>query len=113
MDFDVQLENEVRSQLNDDILSFGWMCQIARLQNPLLSEQDSTDAVIDCLMGLHKDGLLVIGTAFQKNGMVLIDAWMQAGEELRKRMTSEIAKHIDSTDRDFCFWAQLSDDHAR
>ncbi|PZD73357.1 hypothetical protein C1752_02255 [Acaryochloris thomasi RCC1774] len=109
MNIDQQLIDEIKSQMEDDILYFGWMVQIARLQNPARIESDSINAVIEAVVKLHSDGTIVVGKTYESNGMVLIDAWSVANKDLRTQIESEVASHDSSGDQSFCFWIQLAE----
>lgn len=108
-----QLVDEITSQLEDDILYFAWMVQIARLQDPERNETECTNAVLDSVIKLHNDGTIVVGNVFQSDGMVLISPWHEKNGELRKRIESEIAKYNGSEDQAFCFWVQLTEHFTR
>ncbi|MEZ6094950.1 MAG: hypothetical protein R3C03_12090 [Pirellulaceae bacterium] len=108
-----KLVTEITCQLEDDVLDYAWMVQIARLQKPERSEKDWTNAVLDSVIKLHNDGSIVVGNAYQSDGMVQINPWPEENDALRKRMMSEIAKYNGSDDQAFCFWVQLSEHFAR
>lgn len=113
MSVDAQLVAEIKDQLNDDILHFAWMVQIARLLKPGQNETDGIGAVLDSVIELYNDGFIVVGPAREANGMVVIDAWPDTEHDLRARMEFEIAKYEGTQDQDFCFWIQLAADHAK
>jgi hypothetical protein len=106
-----QLATEIKDQLNDDILYFGWMVQIARLQNPDRTESDNVNAVLDSVSDLHREGKIVVGNAHNQNDMVLIEPWPETAQGLRTRMVSAIDTS-DVDDRAFCFWIQLTEHFA-
>lgn len=83
MTVDHQLATEIKDHLNDDILYFGWMVQNARLQNPGRTESDNVNAVLDFVSGLHRDGEIVVGNAYNQIDMVLIDPWPETAQDLR------------------------------
>ena len=113
MTINEQLIAEIISQLEDDILSYGWMIQIAQQQKPERSEAECTNAVLDSVIKLHNDAAIVVGNAHQSDGMVLINPWSEQNDELRTRMASEILKYNESDDQAYCFWVQLSVHFAR
>ena len=112
MNFEQQLIAEIESQLEDDVLYFGWLVQIARQQNPTYTESECADVVLDSIARLHRDGTIVVGNARETDGMVLIDAWPELNHDLRDRMESVIAES-KNRDRDICFWIQLTKHFAR
>ena len=113
MDIDEQLIDKITSQLEDDILYFAWIAKIARMQKPERNEADCTKAVVDSVIKLHNDGIIVVGNAYQSDGMVLINPWPEENKELRTRIESAIAKYNGSDDQNFCFWVQLAEHFAR
>ena len=108
-----KLVAEITSQLEDDILSYGWMLQIAQLQNPESDDREFATAVVDSVIKLHNDGLIVVGETQLSNEMVLINPWQEENNALRARMISEITKYNGSVDQTFCFWIQLSEQFSR
>lgn len=108
-----ELVTEITCQLEGDILYYGWMIQIARLQKPERSEIDCRNAVLDSVIKLHNGGSIVVGNAQQSDGMVQINPWPEENDALRTRMMSEIAKYNGSDDQAFCFWLQLSEHFAK
>ena len=112
MHVDHQLAAEITDQLEDDILHFTWMVQIARLQNLERAESDNISVVLDSVTALHGQGIIVVGNARDANGMMLIDPWPETAQDLRTRMASAI-EQSDGDDRDFCFWIQLVEHFAR
>ena len=109
---DRQLATEIKHQLKHDILNFGWMVQLNRLQNPDCAECDCVNAVFYCVTELHREGKIVVGNAYNKNDMVLIEPWTETGQNLRLRMMSAIeTSHGDN--RAFCFWIQLTEHFVR
>lgn len=99
---------EIESQLQDDILHFGWLCQIARDLHPSFAEWEIVDCVISAVSHLAKDRLIVVGAAAETNGMVQIQPWPVRPEEL----PIQIIKAMSSGDREFCFWIQLTKHYA-
>lgn len=113
MSVDTQLIVEIKDQLNDDILHFAWMVQIARLLKPGRNKIDCIGSVLDSVVKLYNDGFIVVGPARESNGMVVIDAWPDTKHGLRARMEFEIAKYEGTQDQDFCFWIQLTADRIK
>lgn len=103
---------EIKDQLHDDILHFGWLCQIARLKNPHSTDAEWIKTVVDVVTSLHQDGIIIVGRAHETDGTVLIDAWPERNHELRARIESAINK-ANERDRDFCVWIQLVDHAVR
>ena len=95
---------EVLSQLEGDILSFGWLRQLAA---PDLKEE----AVFDAAVTLVDSGLVVIGDAKAERGMVIIEKWRETGSDMKNKMRHRVDSASDM-DRDFCFWLQLAKHHA-
>ncbi|MCH2125477.1 MAG: hypothetical protein MK165_11825 [Pirellulaceae bacterium] len=113
MSVDTQLVAEIKEQLNDDILSFAWMAQIARLLKPGRNKIDCIGSVLDSVVELCNDGFIVVGPTRETNGMIFIDAWPDRELGLRARLEFEIAKYGGTQDQDFCFWIQRTADHAK
>jgi hypothetical protein len=107
-----QIERElsiaIMDQLKDDILDFGWLVQLARLQNPDRANSDHIRMVINCVACLHNEGKMVVGSAHINNGLVLIDPWPETSENLQRRMKRAIRDSVGD-DRNYCFWIQRSD----
>ncbi len=105
MDIDQQIEAEIESQLGDDVLFFAWLAQLVRLQIPLLAEEDCIDMVVKLVTEMHGSGTIVVGSAQETDGVVLIDPWPESKRDLSERIRNAIAGS-DHRDRDFCFWIQ-------
>lgn len=103
MAVDQQLASEIKAQLEDDILHFAWILQIARTQKPGRTKSNWLNSVLDSVTAIHSSGDIVVGNARTAHGMVLIEPWSEVGQDLRTRMESEIEA---SGDREFCFWLQ-------
>jgi hypothetical protein len=101
-----ELAEEIRFQLNGDILYLGWMVQIARLQNPGGVEADWVGAVYDAIVLLASGGEIVVGNARNLDGRVHIESWPEKGQELRDRLVRSTESAV-GLDRDFCFWVGL------
>ena len=112
MPFDHQLATEIKRQLDDDILNFAWVVQIARLQDPERTEPDCVNVVLESVTELHRNGEIVVGSARNENDMVLIEPWSETGQDLRIRMMCAIEKS-NVADRASCFWIQLTEHFAR
>ena len=100
---------EIESQLQDDILHFGWLCQIARDHCPSFTDSEIVGCVTAAVTQLAKDRAIVVGDAAESNGMVQIRPWTIPPEKLSARLTETIT---DSQDREFCFWIQLTKHYA-
>lgn len=105
MAVDQQLVSEIKAQLEDDILHFAWILQIARTQKPGRTESNWLNSVLDSVTAIHSSGDIVVGNARTAHGMVLIEPWSEVGQDLRTRMESEI-EASDGDDFEFCFWLQ-------
>jgi hypothetical protein len=104
MCIDPDINAEIASQLNHDILYFGWLCQIVRDLRPSFTEYQIVECVLAAIAHLVDDQSIVIGDAKEINGTVQIEPWHTPITELHGKMTEKIAC---SRDRDFCFWIQL------
>ena|GEM_PF-4462036 len=98
-----ELAKEIQFQLNEDILSFGWMVQIARLQNPGGVDADWVNAVDDAIVLLAAGDEIVVGNTKILDGRVHIEPWPEKGQELRDRLARSRESAV-GLDRDFCFW---------
>lgn len=101
-----EIASEIRLQLKEDILYFGWMVQIARLQNPGGVEADWVNAVFDAIVLLAAGDEIVVGKARNVDGKVQIEAWPEQGRELRERLVQSSESSV-GMDRDFCFWVGM------
>ena len=99
-----KFEAEILSELEGDILSFGWLRQMAA---PDLKEE----AVFDAAVELVDSGTVVIGDAKSEGGIVIIEKWRETGSDMKKKMRDRVDSASDM-DRDFCFWLQLAKHHA-
>ena len=102
---------EIKSQLADDILHYGWLYQIVRAECPAQSDEQCVESVLDGIMLLHQSGLIVVGNAREVDGKVVVQPWQESNHELRVRLASTIAASAEM-DRDFCFWIQLKEHFA-
>src|SRR5262245_55991534 len=100
---------EIESQLQDDILHFGWLCQIARDHCPSFTDSEIVDCVSAAVTHLAKDRVIVVGDAAESNGIVQIQPWTIPQETLPARITEAVT---GSKDREFCFWIQLTKHYA-
>lgn len=112
MNIDSELLAGIRDQLQEDILYFGWLCQIVRLANPHFSDAEKVRTVVDAVTQLCEDGTIIVGGAREADGMVLIDPWPERDSELRAKIASAI-HNASERDQSFCFWIQLSEHAAR
>ena len=112
MTVDHQLVTVIKDQLQDDVLNFAWMVQIARLQDTDRTESDCVNAVLDSVIHLCRDGEIVVGNARNESDMVLIEPWPETGLDLRTKMVSVI-ETSGGEDRESCFWIQLTEHFAR
>jgi len=100
---------EIESQLQDDILHFGWLCQIARDHCPSVTDSEIVDCVTAAVTHLAKDRVIVVGDAVESNGIVQIQPWTIPQETLPARIAETVT---GSKDREFCFWIQLTRHYA-
>lgn len=107
MAVDQELVHEIGKQLQDDILHFGWIRQIASLQHPDYDAAQCVESVMDAVVYLHETQVIVIGDAHESDGVVLIRPWQESGSDLRKRAQFAMSEPL-ARDRDFCFWIQLT-----
>lgn len=96
------------SQLNDDILHCGWLCQIVRLQNPAFTDRKCLDYAVNAVLLLHRERTIVVGDTLDIEGMICIQPWPDSNEDLRIRLRSAVF-NADDQDRSFCFWIQLQE----
>lgn len=96
---------DIESQLQDDILHFGWLCQIARDHCPSFTDSQIVDSVAAAVTHLAKERVIVVGDVAESNGIVQIQPWTSPQEKLPARLTETIT---GSKDREFCFWIQLT-----
>ena len=100
---------EIESQLQDDILHFGWLCQVTRDLCPSFTDLEIVDSVTAAVTHLANDRVIVVGGAAESNGIVQIQPWIIPQEKLPARLTETIT---GSKDREFCFWIQLTKHYA-
>jgi hypothetical protein len=98
-----KLEAEILNQLEGDILSFGWLRQLA-------ANNLNEDAVFDAAVALVDSGLVVVGDARSDQGVVIVGKWNEIGRDLKDKMRRRVSSAPES-DRDFCFWLQLAKHH--
>ena len=108
MNIDAEVLTEIKVQLQDDILYFGWLCQLVRLIKPQPIDTEYVGTVVEAVIQLHQAGTIIIGNAREVDGVVLIEPWPERDKELRARVEWEI-ENANERDRDFCFWIQLAD----
>ncbi|MEZ5304271.1 MAG: hypothetical protein R3F11_27060 [Verrucomicrobiales bacterium] len=99
------LRREILRHLEDDILSFGWLAQLAAEMLPDFTPLESADLLFDLLQQMVDERVVVIGSAELMEEIVMIEPWEETGAPLGARMRAETE---DATpDREFCFWIQL------
>jgi hypothetical protein len=98
---------EALRQLGDDILSFGWLRQIAERYFRHQVGAESRLAVFDLVQDLVESGIVVVGSARNNGSIVLIDPWHEKGEALRTRLEREV-EAASPGDQDWVFWLQLA-----
>lgn len=124
MNFDQKLIAEAKEQLQDDLLAFSWLVQMARQLDAERTEPQNVETVIDCVVHLHGQGTVVVGNAVLKNDLCLIDAWPESGQGLHARLESVTAewrgpqhamqlKTAEAEKLRFCFWIQLAEYYNR
>src|SRR5450432_3247724 len=99
--------DEVIRQLEDDILSFGWLRQMAELDFGHPAGANSREAVFDLVCSLVDSGLAVVGDAKNEGKKILIYPWCERGEALKEKMARELDE-ASSKDQNWVFWLQLS-----
>ena len=109
---DQRLFDEIKLQLEDDILSFGWLRQLANTQNSERPESECVDAVISTVLKLHSDRQIVIGNAYESDNTVLVSSWTETNDVLAAKMRSETIRLDGTDDQQFCFWIQSIVDFA-
>ncbi len=101
------LRDEVIRQLEGDILSFGWLRQMAELEFGHPAGNASRIAVFDLVSALVDSGVAVVGDAKNDGKMVLVYPWCELGEALKERMRGAVDA-ASSEDQDWVFCLQLS-----
>lgn len=94
------------SQLEGDILSFGWLRQMAELDFGYPAGAESVRAVFDVVQALVESGVSVVGNARNDGERVVIQPWPERNEALRMKLTRTVDA-ASSEDRDWVFWIQL------
>ncbi len=100
------LRDEILRQLETDILSYGWLRQLAKSDSH--GSAESRHHVLDLVSALVDDGLAVVGLARSDDNMVVIYPWSERGEALKERMAREV-DNVSPDDKDWVFWIQLSE----
>lgn len=97
--------DEVLNHLDDDILSFGWLRQMAERDfgYPIAA---SRRAVIEMVFDLVQARIAVVGSAQSRGGMVIIQPWSEKGEALIEKMNQELDA-VPPEECDWVFWLQL------
>ncbi len=124
MNLDQELIAEAKEQLQDDMLAFSWLVQMARQLDAERKEPQNVETVIDCVVHLHGEKTVGVGNTVLKNDLCLIDAWPESGQALRARLKSATAewrgpqhamqlKTAEAEKLRFCFWIQLTEDYNR
>ncbi|MCH2182375.1 MAG: hypothetical protein MK108_10250 [Mariniblastus sp.] len=112
-----ELMAEIRNQLQDDILSFEWLAQIARLEFPRQSERENVAAVMEAVTRLHEQGLIMVGEAKVVDEICMIEPWPESGQALCDRLETvtaawpgpAAAMELETAEAEqlrFCFWIQ-------
>ena len=104
--------DEVVKQLHDDILSYGWLRQIAETQFGIPTNASSQREILDVFVSLIDSGSVVIGEARNEDGMVLIHSWSERGESLMTRIET-VLEEASEEDRNWVFWLQLRSDYEK
>ena len=70
MNFDPELVAEAKEQLQDDLLAFSWLVQMARQLGPeSYGTTKRSETVIDCVVHLHGQGTVVVGNAVLRSDL--------------------------------------------
>lgn len=93
-------------QLESDILSFGWLRQMAERDFGYPAGPESVRAVFDMVQTLVDSGVSVVGYARNNGERVVIQSWPERSEALREKLTRTVDAAIPE-DRDWVFWIQL------
>ena len=112
-----ELMAEIQDQLQDDILSFDWLAQIARLEFPNQRERENVAAVIEAVTRLHGQGWIIVGDAKVVDEFCLIEPWPESGQALCDRLESvtapwpepAAAMELETAEAEklrYCFWIQ-------
>lgn len=100
------LRDEVVRQLDFDVLSYGWLLQIAKTVTGFPEETTLRQAVLDTIIHLVDCNIAVVGEARKENNMVVIHAWADRGESLREKLEISLVQTTPEN-RDWVFWLQL------
>ncbi len=103
--------DEVLRQLKTDILSFGWLSQIAEREFHYTASE-SKHYVFEVVSALADTGVAVIGAARIDGEIVLIDPWTESGAALKERMAHEVDA-APPGDKEWAFWLQLAEHYNR
>ena len=103
--------DEALRQLQNDILSVGWLRQMAELDFAYGTDE-SLGAVFDLVVALVDSGVAVVGCARSNGKMVLIEPWEEKGQALKEKMNKEVDT-APPIDKDFAFWLQLTKHYNR
>ena len=97
---------EVIRQLEGDILSFGWLRQMAEMEFGHSVGGASRKVVFDLACALVDLGVAVVGDAKNDGKMVLVYPWRERGEALKERMSRKVDS-VSPQDQNCAFWLQL------
>lgn len=110
MSIDEDLVADILHQLQNDILHFGWMVNMVKRHQPDFTEQQAIDKLLQVVVQMHADGQIVVGQSNSKDGVMVIDAWPEKGQQLLERLVETIGQYEDLA-RDFCFWIEDAKHH--
>jgi hypothetical protein len=87
-----EFTNEIRTQLEDDILEYGWIAQIARDYFPEFDDQQLAEEICSAIRDLLETRYAVIGDAVAKNGLIEIREWPGSIDEKLSRVKAVIGE---------------------
>jgi hypothetical protein len=98
--------------LEGDVLSYGWLRQMAELNFGSLAGSERDRMVFDLVCDLIEAGVAVVGDAQNDGKMLLIHPWPERSAPLRERLERAVAE-ASPGDQDWAFWLQLTEHYGR
>ena len=86
-----QLIDEIKVQLDSDILDYGWLRQIVRDNSRIRDPDTITTLVSNAVTELYQSGLVVIGEARNVSGVVRVIQWNGTREDVLAKLRVLIA----------------------
>jgi len=101
-----KLIEEIRNQLQHDILSYGWLRQIARQYHPLGTSTEISALVRDAVQDLASKGDINLGIAKEMNDRAVIVPWSVEMKESLAKLEETISATNPEEDAEdgYAFW---------